>query len=55
MIVAYLYTDNYTFLRRVEGFSVDAMIAELENKKFKGYMVIQSDMPAGTPKKYHFS
>ena len=55
MITAFLYTDAYSFIRRVEGFSLDAMIAELENENFKGFMVVQSDLPAGTPKKYHFS
>ena len=55
MIVAYLYDDTYRFIRRIEGFSVDLIIAELEYEGFKGYMVVQSDLPAGEPKKYHFS
>ena len=55
MIIAFLYDDAYKFLRRIEGFSVDAIMAELESEQFKGYMVIQSDLPAGQPKKYHFS
>lgn len=55
MVTAKLYDDNYNFISWKEGFSVNMIIAELEYEGFKGYMVVQSELPEGEPKKYHFS
>ena len=55
MITAKLYDENYNFLRWIENFSVNLIVSELEHEGFKGYMVVQSELPEGEPKKYHFS
>lgn len=54
MITAKIYDPQWNFIRWKEGFSVDGILFELEGDGFKGHVVIQSDLPAGTPKNYEF-